>query len=127
MYSWRKLVSGGYTEPITSSIPCRSNASISASQNVCEMTGYREYRYTSRIEIDDYALARRIAMVGRVTRCASLSEYMHQRAEDCPPFQTGRTLRCSYENRTSLPGSISKSSTNESSVFGLITSSMNFT
>ena len=37
---------------------------------------------------------------------------------------------CHYEfqeNRTSFPGSISKSSTNESSVFGLITSSMNFT
>ena len=32
-----------------------------------------------------------------------------------------------YENRTSFPGSISKSSTIESSVFGLITSSMNFT
>jgi len=32
-----------------------------------------------------------------------------------------------YENRTSLPGSISKSSPSESSVFGLITSSMNFT
>ena len=39
MYSWRKLVSGGYTEPITSSMPRRSNASISASQNVCEITG----------------------------------------------------------------------------------------
>ena len=34
---------------------------------------------------------------------------------------------CSYENRTSFPGSISKSSTIESSVFGLITSSVNFT
>ncbi len=33
----------------------------------------------------------------------------------------------SYENRTSLPGSISKSSASESSVFGLITSSTNFT
>src|ERR1051325_967266 len=32
-----------------------------------------------------------------------------------------------YENRTSLPGSISKSSESESAVFGLITSSMNFT
>ena len=32
-----------------------------------------------------------------------------------------------YENRTSLPGSISKSSVSESSVFGLTTSSTNFT
>jgi hypothetical protein len=32
-----------------------------------------------------------------------------------------------YENRTSFPGSISKSKTKESSVFGLITSSLNFT
>jgi len=66
-------------------------------------------------------------MVGRVTPCAPLSEYVDRRAEDCPPYRMGRTLRCFYENRTSFPGSISKSSTIESSVFGLITSSMNFT
>src|SRR5207253_11405941 len=40
-------------------------------------------------------------------------------------FDVGRFLP--YENRTSLPGSISKSRSRESSMFGLITSSMNFT
>src|SRR4051812_29701445 len=38
-----------------------------------------------------------------------------------------RSARSTYENRTSLPGSISKSSESESAVFGLITSSWNFT
>ena len=51
-----------------------------------------------------------------------------RRAEDCPPYR----VRCTpsfvpHENRTSLPGSISKSSVSESSVFGLTTSSTNFT
>src|SRR6476661_4758841 len=38
----------------------------------------------------------------------------------------GQRERRTQENRTSFPGSISKSSASESSVFGLITSSMNF-
>jgi hypothetical protein len=38
-----------------------------------------------------------------------------------------RVGRLFYENLTSLPGSISKSSTSDSSVFGLMTSSANFT
>jgi len=76
-------------------------------------------------------------MVGRFTPafaeatagkpCAPLSQYVDRHAGTRRPPQMGRTLRCSYENRTSFPGSISKSSASESSVFGLITSSMNFT
>ena len=54
-------------------------------------------------------------------------EHLNRRAEDCPPYRVLARARFSYENRTSLPGSISKSSPSESSVFGLITSSMNFT
>ena len=83
-------------------------------------------------------------MVRRVTPCAPFSEYVNRRAEDCPRYRVRRMNRLfwiqrwmfnverwtffdSYENRTSLPGSISKSSTSESSVFGLMTSSANFT
>ena len=46
-------------------------------------------------------------------------------ARDSSELDVGRFRY--YENRTSLPGSISKSSARKSSVFGLITSSTNFT
>ena len=65
-------------------------------------------------------------MAGRFTLCAPLCEYVDRRAE-MARYRTDRTLRYSYENRTSLPGSISKSNTSESCVFGLITSSTYFT
>jgi len=66
-------------------------------------------------------------MVGRVTPCAPLSKIGIGVQRTARPTECSYALVCSYENRTSLPGSISKSSTSESSVLGLITSSTNFT
>src|SRR5438552_19201217 len=47
--------------------------------------------------------------------------------ERCDAINVAKRATQNHENRTSLPGSISKSSVSESSVFGLTTSSTNFT
>src|SRR6266487_3357743 len=70
-------------------------------------------------------------MVGRDRRarrsCHSTPNVQHPVKRFCVGRWGCEVVFQPYEKRTSLPGSISKSRTNESAVFGLMISSVNFT
>ncbi len=68
------------------------------------------------------------AEAGRARRsCHSTPNVQHLVKRFCVGRWGCEVVFQPYEKRTSLPGSISKSRTNESAVFGLIISSVNFT